>query len=82
MVLLLVVLGVRGASDWSDSFAYLWYGLWGAAIVFAVVGIGIAVFKRNLRPRERMLGIALSGTTLLLTALLIWSILSLLSHVS
>jgi hypothetical protein len=82
MVLLLVLLGVRGASDWSNSFAYLWYGLGGAAIIFALVAIGTAVFKRDARPRERMLGIALSGTTLVLAALLVWTIVSVLSHVS
>jgi hypothetical protein len=82
MVVVLVALGVRGASDWSNSFAVFWFGLWGAALALAVVGIVEAVVRRNAPALQRILAVALSMATLALSLLLAGWILEVLSSVS
>ena len=81
MVVALVALAVRGASAWSDSFAVFWYGLWAAAVL-AIVGLVGAAVARDVPSRRRAFAIGLGVTTLALTALLVFWILSVLSTIS
>ena len=82
MVVALVVLAVRSTSGWSDSFAVFWYGLWAAAVVLAIVGLVEAAVARDVPSRRRAFAIGLGVTTLALTALLVFWILSVLSAIT
>jgi uncharacterized membrane protein len=81
MIAVLAALGVRGASDWSNSFAVFWFGLWGVALVLAVVGIVEAAVRRSALARQRGLAVALSMVTFALSVLLAGWILEVLSRV-
>ena len=76
-----LLLGVLGSEDWSDWFATLWYGLFIAALVLAVVAIfGLA---RPTVPRwRRSVGAALGAVTLGVAAWFVWLILSLLDDIN
>jgi hypothetical protein len=78
MAAALVLLAVHGASDWSESFAAVWYGLLGGALVLGLVGLVGAVRNRMLSPRQRSVALSLSILPLLVVgsfALLIWYLL-------
>ena len=81
LVLLFVVVEPPG-SDRFEAFVPLWYGLWGAAVVLALLGAGTAAFGSDLRFRARIVAGAVSASTLALTAVLAYGILELVSRVS
>jgi surface polysaccharide O-acyltransferase-like enzyme len=76
-----LLLGVDGADDWSDWFATLWYGLFIAALVLAVVAIfGLA---QSTVPRgRRLVGAVLGAITLGLAGWFVWLVLSLLDEIN
>jgi hypothetical protein len=39
----ILMLVVRGPADWSKSFGLAWYGVFGAAVVFAVAAAAASV---------------------------------------
>jgi hypothetical protein len=82
IVVIIVALSVRGAADWSESFAVFWYGLWGAAVVLAVVGIVAATVRRNAPAHQRGIAVGLSIVTLALSVLLAGWILAVLSSLT
>jgi hypothetical protein len=55
---LLLLLFIRGAADWSDAFAFLWYGLFGLAVLLALIALGMAFQARS--GRERVMIVAMS----------------------
>lgn len=76
-----LLLGVLGADDWSDWFTTLWYGLFIAALVLAVVAIfGLA--QRTVPRWRRLVGAALGVMTLGVAAWFVWSLLSILDEIN
>jgi hypothetical protein len=55
---MLLLLVVRGPADWSDAFAFLWYGLFGLAVLLALIALGSCFRVRA--SRDRWIIIALS----------------------
>jgi hypothetical protein len=67
---LLVLLLVRGATDWSESFALCWYGLFAAAVILALGGLVEA--KRSATWGRRILVIVLSLPALAAVPAFMW----------
>ena len=76
----MLLLVVRGGTDWSGAFTALWYGLWFAAIGLAVAAI-LASSRTGISTNARVIGIVLGVSTLGLSALLFLAIASLASSV-
>lgn len=72
-----LLLAVRGGADWSRGVAVTWYGVFGAAVVFAVAAVAVAVHARHLAPRRRLTVVGLSLPALVALPLLIWLVASL-----
>ena len=76
-----LLLGVLGADDWSDGLTTLWYALWIAALILAVVAIFESA-RRTVPLRRRLVGAALGAVTLGVAAWFVWSLLSLLDEIN
>ena len=76
-----LLLGVLGADDWSDWFTTLWYGLFVAAVVLALVAI-FELARPTVPLWRRLVGAALGATTLAVAAWFVWSLLSLLGEIN
>jgi hypothetical protein len=74
----MVLLLVRGASDWSGSFALCWYGLLAAAVILALRGVFAAT--RSATWGQRALAIALSLPALLAVPVFIWLVFALVRY--
>jgi hypothetical protein len=79
MVVVIVTLGVRGASGWSESFALFWYGAWAAAAVLAIVAIVAAAVRRNAQAKRRVLAASLGIATIAVSGLMVAWIIAVLS---
>ena len=76
-----LLLGVLGAGDWSDWFTTLWYGLFVAALVLALVAI-FELARPTVPLWRRLVGAALGAMTLAVAAWFVWSLLSLLGEIN
>ena len=72
-----LMLVVRGAADWSGTFAATWYGLFAAAVVLAVAALVVAALSRDVTLRRRLTIVGLSLPALVAVALLLWAIVTL-----
>lgn len=70
MVAVVVVLAVRGTSNWSGDFEAFLLALFGVAVVLAMLGFAEATLRPNVAAHNRMLAVALSIGTLAIGALL------------
>jgi hypothetical protein len=64
----------RGAENWSTSFAFLWYGTFGTAVVLALASVIVAIPMRGVTSSYRLLTIVLALPALIALPLLIWII--------
>jgi hypothetical protein len=72
LTLAILMLAVRGAADWSTSFAVTWYGVFGAAVVLAFAAATAAVVARHDAPMRRLAILALALPALVAVPALIW----------
>jgi hypothetical protein len=68
IVLLLII---RGASDWSEAFAVFWYGLFALGFFSGLVAVGTALVSRG-PGRRRLLMVALALPALVAVSLFVW----------
>jgi hypothetical protein len=73
----LIMVLVRGADDWSQAFAFTWYGLLAIAVVLAVVALAVAGRSRDVAGKRRLAIVGLSLPALLAVPLLVWAVLAL-----
>ncbi len=66
---LVVLLFVKGWDDRSHTFVSLWYGLWLAALVLAVVAV-VVTSRKGISVYARVVGLMCAVTTLGLGALI------------
>lgn len=71
------MLAVRGGENWSPAFGTIWYGLFGVAVLFGLIGVGVALLSRG-RLRRRLMALALSLPALIAVPLFIWILATLL----
>src|SRR5436190_14329948 len=71
LVAAIVMISIRGGEDWSAAFGVAWYGLFGVAVVLAIVAVGIAVAARGVTGSRRLLIVALAIPALIAVPLLI-----------
>jgi hypothetical protein len=71
MVAVLVMLAVRGASDWSHSFEVVWYGSLIVADMLGVVGV-VSSLLPGRPPERRGLALALSLPAFCTTAFILF----------
>jgi len=71
----ILMLTVRGAENWSTSFAFLWYGTFGIAVVLALASGIVAIAMRGVTISYRVLTVVFALPALLALPLLIWIIL-------
>jgi hypothetical protein len=71
MSLVLLSLYERGAEDWPNSFALFWFGLWGTAIVLALIVAAMGIGMRSLALGWRVVAVALASATLLASLILL-----------
>jgi hypothetical protein len=60
-----VMLAVRGAANWSATFALTWYGVFGGAVLFALIALVSAVVQQGATIGRRLGVIALALPALL-----------------
>jgi hypothetical protein len=72
-----LLLLVRGPSNWSRAFGVTWYGLFLASVVFAVAGLFVALLSRDASLKRRLVIVSLSVPALLAVPALIWAIVTL-----
>jgi hypothetical protein len=70
-VLTSVMLAIRGAADWSQSFAVAWYGVFGAAVLLAIAAVAVAVGSRRLSGKHRAMIVVLALPALIAVPVLI-----------
>jgi hypothetical protein len=71
LVLASVMLAIRGADDWSQSFAVAWYGVFGAAVLLAVAAVAVAVGSRRVIGKHRAMMVVLALPALIAVPVLI-----------
>jgi len=69
-----LAVAVRGAADWSRSFATTWYALFGAAVLLAVVALVAALVEREASLGRRLAIVSLALPALLAVPALLWVI--------
>ena len=75
-----LLIAVLGSNDWSDWFTTLWWALWIAVLILAVVAIfGLA--RRTVPLRRRLAGVALGVITLSGAAWFVWSLVNVLNEI-
>jgi hypothetical protein len=70
----ILMLVVRGSADWSRAFGLTWYGVFGAAVVFAVAAAAAAVAAPAVTARRRLTIAALALPGIVAVPILIWMI--------
>jgi hypothetical protein len=71
LVLAALLLAIRGAADWSQSFAVAWYGVFGTAAILSVAAVAAAVGSRQLSAGRRATIILLALPALVAVPMLI-----------
>ena len=74
LALAALMLAIRGTANWSRSFAEIWYGTFGAAVVLGLAAVVVAIATRRATRRDRTLTIGLALPALIAVPLLIWLI--------
>jgi hypothetical protein len=72
-----LMLVVRGPSDWSSAFGLSWYGLFAAAVGLALAALVAAALSRELALKRRLAIIGLSLPALLAAPVLLWAVVTL-----
>lgn len=76
LVLAALMLAIRGAWDWSQLFTVAWYGVFGSAVILAIVAIAAAVGGRRLSAEQRALIILVALPALIALPVLIAAVLT------
>jgi len=77
LALAAVMLALRGAADWSQSFALAWYGTFGVAALLALAAVLAAVGTRHLSGKRRTAIVLLAAPALAAVPLLVAVVLAL-----
>lgn len=73
----ILMLVIRGPADWSRPFGLTWYGVFGAAVVFAIAAATVAAVTPGVAAKRRLTIAALALPALIAVPLLILAILTL-----
>jgi hypothetical protein len=65
---------VRGPANWSRAFGASWYGLFSAAVAFALAALIAAALSHDLALKRRLAIIGLSLPALLAVPVLAWAL--------
>lgn len=77
LVLAAAMLAIRGASDWSQSFAIAWYATFGMAALLALAAVVVAIGARHLSGERRTAIVVLALPALAAVPLLVVVVLTL-----
>ena len=75
LVLSAVMLAIRGAANWSQSFTVTWYGVFGSAVILAVAAVAVARGSRRLSDRRQAMIVLVALPALVAVPVLIVEIL-------
>ena len=67
-----LILFVRGTSDWSDLLAWTFYGLLAGSLVLGIASVFVAVGGKTLHPLNRALAYAAFLIPVAFVAWLVW----------
>jgi hypothetical protein len=80
--LAIAMLLVRGAENSSSSFAGVWYSVFGAPVVFALVAVVGALVDRRRTVPHRLAAVTLAVPALVAGALLAWFIVAVVPEIA
>ena len=70
-VLASVTFAIRGAADWSQSFAVAWYGVFGVAVLLGLAAVAVALESRGPGGKRRAMIVVLAFPALIAVPVLI-----------